>query len=229
MRLNKFLSTSGICSRRKADELIINGEISVNDKTINELGFKISRDDIVKYKGNLVKLNNNLEYILINKPIGYTSTVKDRFAEKTVIDLIKNNNRIYPVGRLDKDSRGLLLLTNDGDLTYKLTHPSNNIEKTYIVKVNKPPSDDELKLLRKGVVIEEKKTKEAFIERIDSNSFIIKISEGRNRQIRKMFESINYKVIDLKRIAIGNIQLGNLKEGSFRKLSNSEINYLRSL
>lgn len=229
MRLNKFLSTSGICSRRKADELIINGEISVNDKIINELGFKISRDDIVKYKGNLVKLNNNLEYILINKPIGYTSTVKDRFAEKTVIDLIKNNNRIYPVGRLDKDSRGLLLLTNDGDLTYKLTHPSNNIEKTYIVKVNKPPSDDELKLLRKGVVIEEKKTKEAFIERIDSNSFIIKISEGRNRQIRKMFESINYKVIDLKRIAIGNIQLGNLKEGSFRKLSNSEINYLRSL
>ena len=166
MRLNKFLSTSGICSRRKADELIINGEISVNDKIINELGFKISRDDIVKYKGNLLKLNNNLEYILINKPIGYTSTVKDRFAEKTVIDLIKNNNRIYPVGRLDKDSRGLLLLTNDGDLTYKLTHPSNNIEKTYIVKVNKPPSDDELKLLRKGVVIEEKKTKEAFIERI---------------------------------------------------------------
>ena len=229
MRINKFIARAGIASRRKAEELILSGKITINDEVVTELGTRVAEDDIVKYDGKEIKLKEELEYILINKPVGYVSTVKDPYAIKTVLDLVSTNKRIYPVGRLDKDSRGLLLLTNDGNITFKLTHPSSDIEKEYIVRLDMEPSVEEIELLKNGIPLEGVMTKEAYVKRIKNKVYRVRISEGRNRQIRRMFEYIGYKVIDLKRVSIGNIVDNELKEGEFRYLTDKEIKYLRNL
>ncbi|WP_237036400.1 pseudouridine synthase [Mediannikoviicoccus vaginalis] len=229
MRINKYLAHSGVCSRRQADEIISQGRVSINEKTVKELGTKVLPDDVVKFDGNVVAPLEKFKYFLLNKPVGYVSTVKDPFAEKTVIDLIDSNERLYPVGRLDKDSRGIIIITNDGELTYKLTHPKKDIFKTYEVILDKKPKEVDLDRLKKGIPMDGYLTKRAKIKKISNLKFQISISEGRNRQVRRMFDYIGCKVIDLKRISIGKISDKNLPEGEFRKLTKEELDYLRSL
>lgn len=233
MRINKFLATSGICSRRAADELIKNGEVTINGKKA-DLGDDVESSDSVKVSGRIVNTIKQFDYYIMNKPKGYVSTVKDDKGRKTVLDLLPiNNKRLFPVGRLDYDTEGLLILTNDGDLTFKLTHPKNEIPKTYLVKTEKPVSDESLNKLRSGVVIDGEKTKKCNVRVIEQNKEFsrlnITITEGRNRQIRKMFEAIGNNVDFLKRIKIGDLTVSGLNRGEVRKLNQSEINYLLNL
>lgn len=234
MRINKYLAESGICSRRAADKLIENGEVKVNGK-ICSLGTYVNvGTDFVTVNGKPVGNINNLEYYIMNKPKGYVCTVKDDKGRKTVMDLLPANiKRLFPVGRLDYDSEGLLILTNDGDLTFKLTHPKNEIPKTYLVKTERPIKQEDLAKLRSGVVIDGVKTKKCNVRLIESSDkyskLHITITEGRNRQIRKMLEAVGNSVDFLKRIKIGDLQLPGLDRGEVRKLSAREIDYLINL
>ncbi|KGG81387.1 pseudouridine synthase [Caloranaerobacter azorensis H53214] len=235
MRLQKYLAMCGIASRRKSEALILQGRVKVNGKVIDELGYKIDPDtDIVLFDNKRVIKKENYIYIALNKPEGYITTVKDQFNRPTVLDLVKNvNERIYPVGRLDYDTSGLIFLTNDGDLTYRLTHPKHEVEKVYIAKIKGIPTEEELNKFRNGLKIDDYITSKAKIEVLKkyNNYSIVKITihEGKNRQVRKMCEKINHPVISLKRVAIGKINLGNLKKGNWRYLSKKEIEYLKSL
>jgi 23S rRNA pseudouridine2605 synthase len=234
MRLNKYISHSGYTSRRKADDLIFQGKVKVNNKVEKNPGYRVDVDkDVVTVEGKELKQDNKLIYIMLNKPTDVITSVDDQFDRKTVVDLVKIDERVYPVGRLDYDSSGLILLTNDGDLTYKLTHPKHEIFKKYFVKVNKFLSDKEIYTLKKGVVIDGYMTNNSKIEVISKNrghtNMYVSIDEGRNRQIRKMFKTQGADVLTLKRISIGNLALGNLKEGNWRYLTKHEINYLKSL
>lgn len=235
MRLQKYMALAGVASRRKSEEIILNGDVKVNNKIITKLGTKVDpyKDRVMVYdKG--IKLESQKIYIMLNKPMGYVSTVKDEKGRKKVIDLIDGiEERIYPVGRLDADTTGLLLLTNDGNLTYKVTHPSNNVVKIYIAIIEGVPNKAELTKLREGLFIDGRKTLKAkikILKRFDEDSIVeVQITEGRNRQVKKMFEAINHPVKKLKRIAIGDIQMGNLDIGNFRFLNQDEIEYLKSL
>jgi 23S rRNA pseudouridine2605 synthase len=235
IRLQKYLADAGVCSRRKAEEFITEGKITVNNEIIKELGTKIDENsDVVKYKGKIVKAFENKVYIMLNKPTGYVCTAKDERDRPIVLDLIKGvKERIFPIGRLDYNSSGLLLLTNDGELTYKLTHPKHEVDKTYVIKIKGVPEESEIDKLREGVMLEGKKTLPAninIIERSDKWAKIqISIHEGRNRQIRKMFDIINHPVIKLKRISMGKIQIGILREGEWRHLTLEEIAYLMKI
>ncbi|MEJ8751055.1 pseudouridine synthase [Lagierella sp. ICN-221743] len=229
MRINKYLAHSGICSRRQADEIVSQGRVSINEKIVKELGTKVLPNDVVKLDGEVVTPSQKFKYFLLNKPVGYVSTVEDPYAEKTVIDLIDYNERLYPVGRLDKDSRGIIIITNDGELTYKLTHPKKDIFKTYEVTLDKKPKEVDLETLKKGIPMDGYLTKRCKIKKTSNFKYQISISEGRNRQVRRMFDYIGCKVIDLNRISIGKIRDKNLPEGKFRKLTKEEIDYLRSL
>ena len=233
MRINKFLANAGISSRRKAEEYILNGRVKVNGVITINLATEINEHDVVLVDDKSINAKTEFEYYMLNKPQGYVSTVVDDRGRKTVIELIKTKERIYPVGRLDFDSEGLLLLTNDGDLTNKLTHPKHNISKTYLVNINSSITINEIEKLKNGVVIDGYKLHKCQIHilKIDSKLSQMKITifEGRNREIRKMFETINKKVVFLKRIKIADLELGNLKRGEYRKLSNSEIHYLKNL
>jgi 23S rRNA pseudouridine2605 synthase len=234
MRLNKYISHSGYTSRRKADDLIFQGKVKVNNKIEKNPGYQVDVDkDVVIVEGKELKQDNKIIYIMLNKPTDVITSVDDQFDRKTVVDLVKIDERVYPVGRLDYDSSGLILLTNDGDLTYKLTHPKHEIYKKYFVKVNKFLSDKEIYTLKKGVVIDGYMTNNSKIEVISKNrghtNMYVSIDEGRNRQIRKMFKTQGGDVLTLKRISIGNLALGNLKEGNWRYLTKQEINYLKSL
>lgn len=235
MRLQKYMALSGVASRRKSEEMIKNGQVMVNNKIVTELGVIIDpKKDNVTVDDKGIKLESKKIYIMINKPIGYVSTVKDEKNRKVVTDLIEDiRERIYPVGRLDADTTGLLLLTNDGDIAYKLTHPSNKIMKKYIAIVEGVPNRVELENFRKGLLIEGRRTAPATIKinkRFDIDSILdIEIYEGRNRQIKKMCEAINHPVKKLKRISIGEIELGGLDVGNYRFLNDEEVRYLRSL
>ncbi|MFT4451327.1 pseudouridine synthase [Parvimonas sp. G1425] len=230
MRINKFIANSGYCSRRNADLLLEQKKVLVNGKIATK-GIDISETDEILIDGKKIRLEEAKKYYLLNKPVGYSSTAKAQFQEKIVLDLIDSKERIYPVGRLDKDSFGLLLLTNDGDLAFKLTHPSHNVEKEYIVKVDKTLKESDLKKLSSGIMLEGRFTREARFEIFDFKNNIVKVflKEGRNRQIRKMFKTLGYNVISLERVAFGKIKLGKLKLGSYRELCKEEIEYLRSL
>ena len=232
-RLNKFIASSGLCSRRKADEYIENGDVVVNGRIVKELGFQVGPKDKVSVEGKLIK-PLKLEYYRFYKPAGYITTSEDEKGRKTVLDLLPNNNkRLFPVGRLDYDSEGLLILTNDGDLTFKLTHPKNEIPKTYLVKTEKPVSDADLVKLRSGVVVDGVKTKKCNVKLLEtvqgSSRLTVTITEGRNRQIRKMFEQVDNNVDFLKRIKIGDLTVSGLNRGEVRALSASEINYLKNI
>ena len=234
MRINKFLAESGVCSRRAADKLIEEGAVKVNGK-ICLIGQDIDEfSDSVLVGGKKINLPNTFEYYIMNKPKGYVCTVKDDKNRKTVMDLLPENiKRVVPVGRLDYDTEGLLLFTNDGELTFKLTHPKNEIPKTYLVRTEKPVSEKDLTALRQGVIIDGVKTKKCnvrFIESTKTGSKLhITITEGKNRQIRKMIESIGNNVDFLKRIKIGELTLKGLNRGEIRKLTVGEIEYLRML
>lgn len=234
VRLQKYIAMCGVASRRKAEELIAEGKISVNGKKVTEQGIKVEIGaDKVTLSGKTLDVSTKKYYIMLNKPAGYVSTVSDQFDRPTVLDLLSEEirTRIFPVGRLDYETEGLLLLTNDGDFTYKVTHPKFETSKTYIAEVGTGLTVAGLNSLRRGVTIDgDFKTSPAEVELLDSNkngSFVkITIHEGKNRQVRKMFESVGVKVLALKRVSIGKVELGNLPLGRWRYLTAGEINYL---
>ena len=232
-RLQKFLANAGIASRRKCEELILDGKIEVNGAIVTELGTKVSEKDIVKYNGKIVKTEEEKIYILLNKPIGYVTTAKDQFNRDTVLDLIKINKRIVPVGRLDMYTSGALILTNDGEFVNMLTHPKNEIDKTYNVTVKGNVTNEDTEQLQKGVKIDDEyitKPAKVKILKIDKEKNIsriqITIHEGKNRQVRKMCEAINKKVLALHRCKIGNIEVKDIKVGNWRYLTKKEVENL---
>ena len=222
MRLQKFLSEAGICSRRKGEAYIKSGLVSVNNATVTELGTKIDpQKDLITFRGKRVTLKNDPIYIAVNKPKGYVTSCRQA-GDQIVIDLIDIPERVYPVGRLDKDSTGLLILTNDGDLHHRLSHPSFDHEKEYDVTVSREISDSSLARIGKGMPIMGAKTRPSKIKIISSRRFRIVLKEGRNRQIRRMVRKVGNQVTSLKRIRIANIKLGNLAPGSWRYLTKKE-------
>ena len=234
IRIQKYFTYCGIMSRRKTEEEILKGNITVNGEAA-KIGQKVIIDrDEVKYKNVLIKfaINKIFTYIMLYKPIGYVTTLSDEKGRKCVTELIKDvNKRVYPVGRLDINSEGLLILTDDGELTNKLTHPKNEIPKIYQVKINKDITDDELKILNQEMIIDGYTIKPVRTEIIDKNRnfTLLKMTlyEGRNRQIRKMCENIGLDIINLKRTAIGTITLGDLRTGQWRYLNSNQIKYLK--
>ena len=231
-RLQKVIANSGYCSRRKAEELIKNGKVMVNGKKIEELGFKVDGNDIITVENKILKKENK-EYILLYKPRGVVTTTSDEKGRKTVLDLIETNKRLYPVGRLDYDTSGLLLLTNDGELTNILIHPKNEIDKVYIAKINGIMNGLEIKTLEKGVLIDGKKTAPCKVKvrkkEKDSSIIELTIHEGKNHQVKKMFETIGFKVLKLKREKLAFLNLSGLKPGEYRYLSIKEVKMLYSL
>ncbi len=231
IRLQKYLAECGIASRRKAEEYIQEGKVQVNGKAVTELGVKINPEkDIVYFNNKKVAKQNENIYILLNKPIGYVTTTKDQFNRETVLDLIKGiNKRIVPVGRLDMYTSGALILTNDGDFTYKVTHPSHEITKTYVATLRGIITNEEIEKLKSGVEIEDYLTRPAKVKilKTDTEKNIsrieITIHEGKNRQVRKMCEAIGRNVMALHRSKIGNIGVKDLKIGEWRYLSSTEI------
>lgn len=235
MRLQKYMSQCGVASRRKSEKMIEEGVVKLNNKIVTEQGIDIDPNkDIVMVNDKVIKLEENKIYIILNKPLGYVTTMDDEKDRKIVTDLIEDvNERIYPIGRLDMDTSGLLLLTNDGKVTNKITHPRNEIVKKYIAIVEGTPNKGELTRFRSGVIIDGKKTSPAkmkIIKNYETESILeIEINEGRNRQIRKMCEAINHPIKKLKRISIGEIQLGGLEVGEWRYLDEEEMNYIKLL
>lgn len=230
-RLQKIIANSGYCSRRKAEELITSGKVKVNGEVVNTLGTKASYSDTIIINGVTLKLEPK-EYVLLYKPRGVVSSVHDDKGRKTVVDIVESENRLYPVGRLDYDTSGLLLLTNDGELTNLLIHPSHEVEKVYLVKIDEVVNPSLVKSLASGVVIDGKKTGKAKvkIKKIDkkkkSSLIELTIYEGRNHQVKKMFEAIGYKVSKLKREKFAGLTLDGLKSGEYRHLNIKEVKTL---
>lgn len=232
VRLQKYLATNGVASRRKCEELISQGKVMVNGKIVTELGTKIDPEiDDIRYNGKKIESSkNNFVYILLNKPIGVVTTAKDQFGRESVLDIVKIKERIVPVGRLDMYTSGALILTNDGDFVYKLTHPKHEITKTYTVTLVGSVTKEEVEVLKKGVEIDDYITRPAEVRilKIDSEKntsrLEIVIHEGKNRQVRKMCEAINHKVLALHRSKIGTLAVKDLKIGNWRYLKQSEIN-----
>ena len=233
IRLQKFLANSGMASRRKCEELILEGKVSVNGKVVQELGTKIDINvDKVTYCGKEVSNSEKLVYILLNKPIGYVTTAKDQFDRDTVLDLVKVKERVVPVGRLDMYTSGALILTNDGDFVYKVTHPKHEITKTYTVTLHSIITNESVEKLRNGVKIDDYTTRPAKVKilKTDEEKNIsrleITIHEGKNRQVRRMCEAVGYKVLALHRTKIGDIVVKDLKLGTWRYLKDYEVKKL---
>lgn len=233
MRINKYLAQCGVAGRRACDKLISEGRVSVNGK-VADLGLDVEEDDSVKVDGKIVTVQKN-EYYILHKPKGYISTVSDDKGRKTVLDILGSGvGRVYPVGRLDYDSEGLLILTTDGELAQHLTHPSNEVPKTYTVKVEGRLTENDLNPIRSGIEIEGGYvTKKCRAHIIETNKEYTKVEltlrEGKNREIRKMFAAIGKEVTLLKRTKVGELSLRGLERGAFRKLTPAEVNYLKSL
>jgi 23S rRNA pseudouridine2605 synthase len=232
-RLQKYLANNGVASRRKCEEYILQGKIKVNGEIVTELGTKINPEiDIIEYENKKIKQKAKQVYILLNKPIGYVTTADDQFGRDTVLDLVKVRERIVPVGRLDMYTSGALILTNDGDFVYKVTHPKHEINKTYTVTVKGIVQDNEVEQLRQGVKIEDYTTKPAKVKILktdiekDISRLEITIHEGKNRQVRKMCEAVGRKVLALHRSKIGNVGVKDLELGKWRYLNSTEIKEL---
>ena len=233
IRINKYIAQKGITSRRNADDLVSNGNVKINGITIRELGYRVMPGDLVEVNGATLTGMEKKVYIALNKPLGYVTTVKDQYDRPTVMDIVTDiNERLFPVGRLDYNTTGLLILTNDGDLAYRLTHPRHEIVKTYRALISGYLSDGKIAKLRKGVDIGGFVTSEADVKLIRQmkNSTLVEIGirEGKNRQIRKMFRAVGCPVQQLERTAIGNIKLGRLLQGHYRKLKGDEIEYIQN-
>ena len=234
MRLNKYIAQAGLASRRKADELIASGNVKINGLTVRELGTDVKEGDVVEVNGKRIEPAEKKVYVVLNKPLGYVTTSSDDKDRATVIDLVADiPERVFPVGRLDYNTSGLLIMTNDGDLAYRLTHPKHHVYKTYRAHVQGVVSRERIAKLRKGVDIGGFVTSPAQVEVIkqgERSAIVeIKIYEGKNRQVRKMFAAVGNKVNALERIAIGEIKLGRLMEGHYRKLTREEVEYLKNL
>jgi len=235
IRLQKYLASAGIASRRKCEEFILEGKVKVNGRLVKELGKKVNPQiDKVHFEGKLIKIEENMVYILLNKPTGYVTTNSEQMGRKKVTDLIKDLDvRVVPVGRLDMYTSGALILTNDGDFVYKVTHPKHEIDKTYIAKVKGIVSEENLNKLREGVKIEDYTTSPADVNIIDIEKekqltkLQITIHEGKNRQVRKMCETLGYGIYSLHREKIGDISVKKLKRGSWRYLTQQEVKKLK--
>ncbi|UCD32069.1 MAG: rRNA pseudouridine synthase [Desulfobacterales bacterium] len=226
IRLQKYLSEAGVCSRRRGEEYIKAGLVSVNSNVVTELGTKIDPEkDRVQFKGRLVEPEDRLLYIALNKPKGFVTSCRQP-GDKIVLDLVDVSERVFPIGRLDKDSTGLLILTNDGSLHHRLTHPSFDHEREYDVMVTKPIPEGALRTIAKGMPMMGTKTRPARIERMSSRRFRIVLKEGKNRQIRRMVRKVGNQVARLRRIRVANIKLGKLPEGTWRPLTEKEIKRL---
>jgi len=227
VRINKFVAANGIISRRKVDEYIEQGRITVNGITVRERGYKVNpHKDKVSVDGEIIKTNSRKIYIVLNKPPKVISAVTDNKNRRTVVDIVKMKERIFPIGRLDYDTTGLILLTNDGELANKLMHPKYEIDKIYLAHLSKPLAEKHRKKIADGIFIDRKKTEPAkisFVNKFDNKKIFVSIHEGRNRQVKKMFEEFGYKIKKLHRMKYGNLKLGNLKEGGWRKLTKEEI------
>jgi pseudouridine synthase len=233
MRLNKFLASAGIGSRRKCDDYIVEGKVSVNGEVVQKLGIRIDElTDTITFEGNEVKFEKDFLYIILNKPKGIITSARDEYDRNTVLDLIPLKERLFPVGRLDQDTTGLVLLTNDGELANKLIHPKFKIPKTYHVFLNKVIRPKDIYHFERGILFDDKKTapcKLSEIRIIDNCSFIeVILYEGRKRQIRRMFYELGYKVFELDRIAFGPLTLAGIKRGEWRYLNKNEIARLKS-
>lgn len=220
-RINKYIASCGICSRRKADELISQGKVEINGQVVTDMGHKVDTNDIVKINGKLITKEEKV-YIVLNKPKGYVTTSSDQFNRKNVIDLINENVRVYPIGRLDMYTEGLLLLTNDGEFANAIMHPRNKIEKTYVVTTDTNITKEQIDKLKNGVDIGDYITKPAKVRIISKDKIEIIISEGKNRQVRRMCDAVEINLLNLKRIKIGNIELGKLQTGKYRYLTEEE-------
>ncbi len=235
VRINKFMARSGITSRRGADRLIAQGRVTVNDQIVQELGLKIDdMSDKVELDGKKILPIKKPDYILLNKPLGYLVTRKDPFGRKTVMKLLPpDKSYLFPVGRLDFDSEGLLLFTNDGELAHRLMHPSFKVKKEYLIRIADRPGAAEIKSLEKGIYLDNKKTAPAKIKLLRENQkttiFSIEIHEGRKREIRRMFKAIGHPVLLLKRIKLAGLTIGKLKSGHWRHLTSPEIDRLKKL
>ena len=233
MRINKYIAQAGIASRRKADELITNGNVKVNGAVMKELGYDVKDGDDVQVNGTQVKNNRKLVYVLVNKPLGMITSAKDEKDRATVMELVQDiDERLCPVGRLDYNTTGALIMTNDGKLTYRITHPKHELEKTYRVLVKGVVSEEKVRRLRSGVDIGGYITKKAKVQIIKGGqkSTLVEVSihEGKNRQVRKMFAAVGNPVQELERVAIGKIRLGHLRPGHYRKLTREEVEYLKN-
>lgn len=227
MRVNKYIAESGFCSRRQADELIKEKRVTINGQ-VCQLGSTVKPGDVVAIDGKPIKTKEKKVYIALNKPVGIECTT-DRRVKENIVDFVGHPQRIFPIGRLDKDSEGLILLTNDGDIVNKILRSENNHEKEYIVTVNKPIDDEFIKAMSSGVEILGRKTKPCKVYKLDKNTFRIILTQGMNRQIRRMCQALGYKVLRLRRIRIMNINLGLLKVGHWRNLTKKELDTLMKL
>jgi 23S rRNA pseudouridine2605 synthase len=234
MRINKYLAQNGYASRREIDKLIESGDIKVNGKEIMQ-GQKVTDNDKIFIKGKLFEKpkSENKVYFLLNKPRGVLSAAKDDRGRKTVVDLIDTNERLYPIGRLDSETEGAIILTNDGDVFNKVIHPKGEVYKEYFAILKGEIKDKDLSRVAKGVILDDGPTlpaKTKILKRAQGRSeVIISIREGKNRQVRRMFDAVKHPVVYLRREAIGKINLGKLELGQYRKLTSQEINYLKSL
>jgi 23S rRNA pseudouridine2605 synthase len=233
VRLNKFIANAGVAARRKADDLIFTGRVTVNMVTITEPGTKIDPEkDVVKVDGEKVKPQSEFIYVVLFKPRGYVTTTHDEKNRPTVMDLIGLNTRLYPIGRLDYDTDGVLLLTNDGEFANMMMHPRHKVFKTYFAKLDKPIEEQDMRQLKQGVLLDGKPTSRAKVRIIPNSADMniwISIHEGRNRQIRRMLESLGFKVIRLKRVEYARIGLDGLKPGEWRYLTPEEVETARKL
>lgn len=233
VRLQKYLAGAGVASRRRCEELISQGRVQVNGKVVTEPGTKVDGSEEIRVDGKVIRPGNKKVYILLNKPAGYISSSKDQFSRKTVIDLVSSvTERVYPVGRLDYDTSGLIILTNDGEFANMLMHPRHEVEKVYKAEVEGKLNAGEVEKLEKGLDIGGYVTAPASVRIIGESSYRsvveIRMHEGKNRQVRRMFEAIGHPVIRLKRTAIGGITAGGLEEGRWRYLSKAEVEKLKS-
>lgn len=231
MRLNKFLASAGIASRRKCDEIILSGVVAVNGKVVNELGTTINeKKDKITIEGRVVTLPSSFVYIKLNKPKGYACTTNDEKGRKTIYDLVDCKERLFSIGRLDYDTEGLIILTNDGDFANRVAHPRYSMEKEYRVTVEGEIKESELAVMRKGVVVDGERMPSAKVEWLSYENGFTKLSvaidEGQNRQVRRMFEAIGKSIKLLKRVRIGGVKLGGLSRGEYKDLTEKELNLL---
>lgn len=229
MRINKYIAKSGLASRRKAENYIKEGKVRINGKLLKDLSYKVKKCDEVSVCGKILEIEDKFYYKL-NKPIGFISSNYDPHNKKDLNDLINIDKRFFCAGRLDKDSHGLMLITNDGEITNKIIHPSREIKKVYIVKTDKAMKKDQMEQFSKSIKLSDtEKTSNAKIENIGKNTYKVTIHQGFNRQIRRMFAYFDIKVIDLLRVKIGKIILGSLEDGQYKKLSKNELDFLKNL
>ncbi|MCL2852619.1 MAG: rRNA pseudouridine synthase [Defluviitaleaceae bacterium] len=233
MRLSKYIAGCGVCSRRKAEEAILAGRVSVNGIIVAELGTKVAPGDAVSFDGAKISPEAKLVYIMLNKPEGYITTAREQFGRPSVLDLVPADGvRLVPVGRLDCATSGMLILTNDGELVYRLTHPSHDIRKTYISRIEGMLCEESIAQIRGGLIVDGYKTSRAHVKVLsvkEGSSLVeIAIKEGRNRQVRKIFDQLGHKIDSLRRVATGSLRLGDLRKGQWRHLANDEVAYLKN-